>query len=618
MKKILRMKDFNLIFSKMFFLIALFSWAVYAFFYIYFKKHLALNISGYFSLLGEVGLDIILVMLSFFLWRKSSAQKKTFFLFFFVSFLLSIISDFSYNFLLNIRHIELTHYVDSIFDIPFLFFLVLQAVAWSFISITNLDLKKDKFVNYLPYFFAALVMFFIFIFMHSWKIQYFSLIGIYQILDTFFEIIGFCFAMFCLIRGNCFWLKCLSTGYLTVVGSDLIIRYSVIKNNIMQSNLFEVTWVLGLLLIVIGLYSAINKLEEKDSLLPVNSLQSQLSVWSFTLLLTSIFLVYLMTFILSHFYMSTGVNTIEYYPSIIIFISIISATASNYFSMRLSKPLNIISEKIKLIELNSLNLVEKNKTEFGIKEIEELDDFVLSVVSKLTDANNVKTEFIMNMSHDFRTPASGIYHMSKFMYERMDDNSVFKKHQKLIVNSSQQLLGFIDNILDYAQFQNQDHKFELQEFCVVQLIDGMLALMSAKIKEKGLTTNAQYSNTSNNYLGNKLLINRVILNVVSNAIKFTHNGGIYIYVSEEKTQIQNYLVIKIRDTGIGIDEKNTSLIFEPFFRVESAETGSYSGVGLGLSCVNVLLKKIGGKINVSSQLGIGSVFTILIPIIFRQ
>jgi signal transduction histidine kinase len=134
--------------------------------------------------------------------------------------------------------------------------------------------------------------------------------------------------------------------------------------------------------------------------------------------------------------------------------------------------------------------------------------------------------------------------------------------------------------------------------------------MSAKINEKKLNLKVNIESNLRMHKGDKLLTQRIILNLVSNAIKFTPTGEINISARLEIIKNKNRIVLKVKDTGIGIEKSFHKEIFEPFFRVDSNNTIQNSGIGLGLSNISLMLKQMEGEILVDSNLGQGTTFTV--------
>jgi len=229
-------------------------WLLYSLLYIYFKEDSHSIVSGIFALIGEAGIDFLVMILAYVSWRRADDATKIFFLFLTIAFIAAFLSDSIYNYLLNIKQIKINTFTDSLFDIPFTVFLFFFMIAWFSMFMREGDIKAGGSGNYIPYVLASVIIFVAFVFGVNWKVKYSSAIGLYQIIDTLFEVIGFLFASFCFVRAKKLWIKYISVGYLIIIGSDFIIRYSVVKNNIITINPLETTWVLGLSLVVLGFF----------------------------------------------------------------------------------------------------------------------------------------------------------------------------------------------------------------------------------------------------------------------------------------------------------------------------------------------------------------------------
>lgn len=583
--------------------------------------------SAYLTLIGEAGLDFVAAVLMYRLWRISGKSVKNIFRFFFISFISAVVADATYNIVLNLYKYEYANsLMDFIFDIPFALFLLMQLAGWASILIVNHNAKdKNKAFTYFPYAILSLIMFGLFIFCMSWKIDYFSSIGIFQTIDLALEVEGFALATICLARANTRLIRFMGIGYLMIVSSDFVIRYSVVSGLTPYLSSFETTWVLGLLLICTGII--VSKNENPDKLFqlkPISSLQSQISVWSLVLWLSLISILVIFDYVFFQHYGFDSNPIAKNLLSMLVPISVLVIIISSYFSAKISTPLSRLEDAISNMVMrdykgvdrfDKTSLLENNieSGKFEIYEVEKLKKFILNAVNDLRKANLVKSEFLMNMSHDFRTPASGILHMSRLVHERIVDDGL-KKLQKMIVDSSEQLMTFLDDVLDYSRLDNDKLKTNYQCFDMVILINELVCFMTPKANENKNIITTSSANTAP-YYGDREVIHRIILNILSNAIKFTYAGRIDISVSLDDVDKMSWLEIKISDTGVGIDEANHQFIFEPFYRVEPADSAKFSGIGLGLSNVHLMLKKLGGRISLKSQVGVGSVFTIYLPVL---
>lgn len=602
-------------------------WLLCLFFYFTLKNHPALNYyAAYFPLIGKAGLDILSVLLALKLKHqfKEKAHQR-FFLILSISFIAALFSDFIYNFFLNLFDFNYKNtLIILLFEIPFALFLLLQLVAMIYIfSFSRSDIKRKA--TYTPNIILSLLMFIIFMFGTPWKISYFSPVGLFQFIDTILEVTGFSLATICLARSKNQLISFITTGYLIIVSSDFIIRHHVVSGIIPYQSPFEATWILGLSIICLGFYLSLTEKKTKTiSLLPVNSLQSQFTVWFLILWLGSliVFIAWSALFIEANY--SNQITKV--FLSALVPISVLVIIGGNFLSTKISSPLFELEQIINhVIENNNLNISDLKKQiegvnqayvteeKFGTYEVNKLRTFIVDTVTELQLANRVKADFLMRMSHDFRTPASGIHAMSQSIYKRIEDPKL-KRLQKLIVQSSEQLMNLLEDLLDYSRLDSNQYEVSVKTTDIQSIIDEVVLLLSAKAEEKKLTITCYYSDLSISYKVDRLIIHRVILNILSNAIKFTHVGGITIHLDIEEMKQKKWIMIKIKDTGIGIDKKYHQSIFEPFFRIESPETAKSTGIGLGLSNALLMLKKIKGELILESDINQGTAFILLLPL----
>lgn len=228
-------------------------WIIYAFFYVALKRYDAAVYAGYLAFIGEVGLDITAAWLTFNLWKKNTGQEKNIFALFCVSFVLAAITDASYNIITNILGIiNFTNFIDSIFDIPFLGFLIAQLLAWIMVFLKAKPARNNR-IGLISCLLIGIIILGIFIFGIVWKIRVTSLVEFYIAADTILQLLSFVFALLCLAITANTQIHLISSGYLVIVASDLIVHFEILTQTLAPASLLETTWVLGLLLIVFGL-----------------------------------------------------------------------------------------------------------------------------------------------------------------------------------------------------------------------------------------------------------------------------------------------------------------------------------------------------------------------------
>lgn len=617
--------------------IAMLCWFLYVLAYVYLNNILKIHqFSAYFILLGEVGLDVVVAMLVLNLrGRAKNWYPRVVYTCFFLSFISSLMADCIYNVVLNLFDFKYANpYVISFFDFPFALFLLFQLAGWILISKENKENKeKTVFSNkssYIPYVFVSFLMFFMFMFGIPWKIQYLSLVGIFQAIDTILEVLGFAVVTICLARAKTLGMRLIGVGYLVVVSSDFIIRYHIVSGIIPYLSPLEMTWILGLLIISLGFF--IIRQDRSDNpfmLLPGGSLQPQVAIWLLILWLVSMLLYAGLYFIFSRNNGDNFNQITQSFVALLVPFSVLIIVSSSYLSKKISSSLtrleNSISNFIEVDGINSGNgkenlLIQYEQSSetfqdknFELYEVKKLNAFIINTINELRIANRIKSEFLMNMSHDFRTPASGIYHMSRVIYKRLQDQEL-KKLQELVVNSSEQLMRHLEGVLDFSRLESNMFEINLGDINVKELVNDVIVFLSAKAEEKKLTLLSDFSDHLDIYCGDRLMLQRVLLNVISNAIKFTNDGWVHVSVGYENIDTKKWLLFRIKDTGIGIDQRHHKLIFEPFTCLASPELAKHSGIGLGLSNVNLMLKKMGGRITVESHLNMGATFSIFLPV----
>lgn len=252
----------------------------------------------------------------------------------------------------------------------------------------------------------------------------------------------------------------------------------------------------------------------------------------------------------------------------------------------------------------SLDITDRKKMEQDLKEAKE----------KAELASMAKSEFMANMSHDVRTPLAGIIGLAELLTYQLKEKKNLEFAQILLM-SGQQLLGFFDNCLDVFKLEN-DISLQHETFSLRKLTQDVISLFQAAIRTKELDFNIHLHHTTPDHLhGNRAGLYRILLNIISNAIKFTHKGKIFINIncSEMETANHMQLHITIEDTGIGIAKDKFEHIFERFTRLSPSFKGIYDGAGIGLYIVKKYIDAMQGDIQLSSQESKGSRFDITLP-----
>ncbi len=224
--------------------------------------------------------------------------------------------------------------------------------------------------------------------------------------------------------------------------------------------------------------------------------------------------------------------------------------------------------------------------------------------------NEAKSRFLAHMSHEMRSPLNAILAMNKLLLDT-DLTEDQRELGRLAYEGGQTLLSLINDILDFSKIEADKLALNAQWFNFKESLENISELMASQTINKPVEVATVISpGTPSELYGDEARIKQILINVVSNAIKFTEKGGVFIKVSPYKEGIK----IQVKDTGIGIPEDQMHNIFDEFFQADNTDTRNYGGTGLGLSICKKLLHMMGGDISVTSEIGAGSCFQVYLPI----
>lgn len=229
-------------------------------------------------------------------------------------------------------------------------------------------------------------------------------------------------------------------------------------------------------------------------------------------------------------------------------------------------------------------------------------------------ANRAKTDFLSNMSHDIRTPMNGIIGMTAIAASHIDDKERVQDSLQKITMASKHLLSLINEVLDMSKIESGKVQLMEEEFNLSDLVDNLITMTNSQVKEHHHELKVSVSNlTHEAVIGDSLRIQKVFMNIMSNAVKYTPDGGeIHLSISEKpscQAKVGCYEFI-FEDNGIGMRKEFVDRIFEPFARAEDERVSYIQGTGLGMSISRNIVRMMGGDIKVESILGVGSRFTV--------
>lgn len=223
--------------------------------------------------------------------------------------------------------------------------------------------------------------------------------------------------------------------------------------------------------------------------------------------------------------------------------------------------------------------------------------------------NNLQSDFLANMSHEIRTPLNGIIGNTEFLSNLKKDEDP-TEYINSIAQSSQMLLSLINNVLDLSKLESNKLELQTTPFSLKTLLKQVESIFLSTVKKKGLNLIFEVDNSLPDFfIGDSNQLKQVLVNLISNAIKFTTYGGVTVTLSGKKVKQHVELYIEVADTGIGISEEQQAQIFSRFYQVQQALNRSYQGSGLGLIISKNLVELMGGAMWIESTLGHGSIFS---------
>ena len=254
-------------------------------------------------------------------------------------------------------------------------------------------------------------------------------------------------------------------------------------------------------------------------------------------------------------------------------------------------------------------------------ELEKSQQEIAEKAEKLAQANKYKSDFLANISHELRTPLNSMLLLSRMLSSNMEANLTDEqvRSAEIIHSSGKDLLSLINDILDLSRIEAGRMNISFEDVPAAELGSAILSQFKPLADDKGLELRlAMEAGCPKVIRTDRKRLDQILRNLVSNAIKFTEKGTINITfrntLREDTYGREELLAVAVADTGIGIAPDKHALVFEAFQQLEGGETRKYGGTGLGLSISRELAHLLGGQIHLDSEQGIGSTFTLILPV----
>ena len=283
----------------------------------------------------------------------------------------------------------------------------------------------------------------------------------------------------------------------------------------------------------------------------------------------------------------------------------------------------VAQTEIKTTDFNTPIILKAKKVSFDdhmhiivsmmdISPLVETEKQLREANERVRIADRLKTEFLTNVGHEIRTPLNAVIGMSELlMSQDFSDDTI--ESLELIKNSGKSLLNTMENIMDYATLKSGNYVLKNHTFDLHQVLSYVTDIYMNKAAVQELTFNLDIENCKGmQYVGDQSIFQKIISNLLDNAIKFTPSGSVTLKTSFISEPLM--IDIQISDTGVGIPEHKQNFIFDAFYQVNGSRTRSYEGTGMGLALVDFYVQKMGASIKVDSSIDKGSTFHIYLPV----
>jgi len=282
-------------------------------------------------------------------------------------------------------------------------------------------------------------------------------------------------------------------------------------------------------------------------------------------------------------------------------------TGKTFWGNLATRLIVVAGQRLKLVRVTDIS--DRKQVERALQQTNQ----------ELARATRMKDEFLANMSHELRTPLNAVLGMAEGLQDEVFGplNERQQKALRTIINSGDHLLELINDILDLAKIEAGQMTLDPTPVAVSYLCSSSLPFVQTQAQEKGLVLKVQVSDHLPDVLVDERRLRQVLINLLNNAVKFTPSGGIVTlsahFLDAPITGDPAWLRITVSDTGIGIAPADLDKLFKPFVQIESALNRQYSGTGLGLALVQRMVDLHGGRVQVNSEVGVGSQFSVDLP-----
>jgi two-component system sensor histidine kinase ChiS len=258
----------------------------------------------------------------------------------------------------------------------------------------------------------------------------------------------------------------------------------------------------------------------------------------------------------------------------------------------------------------NIAVILANKYVKAFNESDRLNEELSHKNESLARADKMKDEFLANTSHELRTPLNGIIGLAESNFFEPTNTLQIQKNSEMIISSGRRLSSLVNDILDFSKLKNAEIELKKQAVDTRKIAELVTSLSTPLAKARGLFLSMDIPEDLPLANADEDRLQQILINLIGNGIKFTHEGGVTI----KANRIDNAIQISVQDTGIGIPKEKQSIIFESFEQADGSIGREYGGTGLGLSIVRSLVRLHGSEVTVESEIGKGSTFSFHLPL----